>query len=113
MSGRIVNLAFLGTIALGFLSGCATTTGAPQYANYRVPCDTPGAIPTEALDTTAEAQSAPDPTSANGSVPPACVVAVSDRRSPRRVAFGLGFGFGHHDGNHRGHYSDGPGSGDH
>lgn len=112
MSGHTVKLACSGGIALAFLGGCAGTSRVAQSTYARVPCDTPGALPTEALKKAAALASAMsaqfDQRAGDQSVSPDCVVAVSNPSYPPayavgRFSFKRGFGFGHFDGNHRGH----------
>lgn len=76
-------------MAAGFLQGCVgATTPTQQYTYLVVPCDTPGAIQTGTLTTTAPATGRPlgsagasdtpaSPPAAATSSPPVCIVAAT------------------------------------
>jgi hypothetical protein len=123
MSFRALKLAGLSAVPVALLGGCATTAYPPRYAYYRVPCNTPGAVVAEPIDSQAAAPSA-------ANVPPTCVVAISDASYGRgyssyypggyygrpyygSIGIGIGLGSIHHHDLGGGHFGGGHFGGGH
>lgn len=115
MSGRTVELACFGVVAIASLGGCVTTAPTAQNGYNSLRCDSPGAIPTEAMGSKTEVHppqsAASDPSATTGKASAQCALAASDPSRPSsgvgRFKFGRAFEYGHFDGNHRGHdFSD-------